>query len=154
MLRERGLFSHSCMFRTGDLFTTTLDWKVCTVNCIGIMRKGIALEFKKRYPEMYQAYKDICDGGLLKPGMLWPWREDKILCFATKDHWRSPSSMAWIEDGLSRFSGNYQRLGITSVAFPLLGCWNGGLSESQVLPMMINCLERCQGLEWEIWKLL
>lgn len=138
----------------GDLFTTKCDWIVNTVNCIGVMGKGIALEFKKRYPNMFEAYKEICNKGLLEPGKLWTWRgEDKnILCFPTKDHWRYPSKIEWIEAGLIKFLQHYERLGITSIAFPLLGCTNGGLQEEIILPLMHNYLEQAN-VYYEIWKL-
>lgn len=141
----------------GDLFTTECDWIVNTVNCVGVMGKGIALEFKKRYPLMFNAYKDICSKGLLSPGKLWIWDKEegkKILCFPTKNHWRYPSRIEWIEQGLNKFLNNYERLGIKSIAFPLLGCTNGGLQESQILPMMHSYLRQANGLRYEIWKLM
>lgn len=139
----------------GDLFNTDCDWIVNTVNCVGVMGKGIALEFKKRYPKMFEAYKEICRQRLLFPGKLWVWeKEDKgILCFPTKAHWKYPSRLDWIEKGLIKFLDNYERLGIKSIAFPLLGCTNGGLDESDILPMMHNYLRQAKNLRYEIWKL-
>ena len=142
------------MEKIGNLFSSKCDWLVNTVNCVGVMGKGIALEFKNRYPAMFENYRNICKKGLLRPGKLWVWRgEDKnILCFPTKDHWRYPSRLEWIEQGLIKFLDNYKRLGIKTIAFPLLGCNNGGLSESIVLPMMNYYLGKAEGLDYEIWK--
>lgn len=138
--------------KVGDIFTSEADWKVVPVNCFGVMGKGLALEFKNRYPEMFQGYRDICRKGCFTPGMLWAWKEDKILCFPTKYHWKDSSKLEWIENGLCKFLSHYQRLGITSIAFPLLGCGLGGLREEEVLSVMENYLERTIGLEYEIWK--
>ena len=141
------------MIKYGNLFDTTLDWKVCTVNCVGVMGKGIALEFKKRFPGMYENYRRICQGGLLKPGKLWAWEKDRILCFPTKDHWRYPSKVEWIEAGLQKFVAHYTRLGISYIAFPPLGCGNGGLSKEVVIPLMDKYLGGLGNLEYEIWDM-
>lgn len=111
----------------GCLFRSDAQALVNTVNCVGPMGRGIALEFKRRYPVMYAAYRSVCGRGLLRPGMILPYTgADKlILNFAVKDHWRNPSSHAWVEDCLARFVSNYERLGVTSVALPRLGAENG-----------------------------
>lgn len=111
----------------GCLFRSDAQALVNTVNCVGPMGRGIALEFKGRYPAMYAAYHSVCGRGLLRPGMILPYTgADKlILNFAVKDHWRNPSSHAWVEDCLARFVANYERLGVTSVALPRLGAENG-----------------------------
>lgn len=142
--------------KKGSLFDSDCDWIVNTVNCVGVMGKGIALEFKKRYPEMFNDYREICKKGLLTPGKLWIWTKDpkrNILCFPTKDHWRNPSRIEWIEEGLKKLLGNYERLGITSIAFPLLGCTNGGLNSSAVIPLMESYLKQMIGVRYEIWTL-
>ena len=111
----------------GCLFRSDAQTLVNTVNCVGPMGRGIALEFKRRYPEMYASYRRVCQCGLLRPGMILPYTgaDRLILNFAVKDHWRNPSSHAWVEDCLSRFVANYERLGVTSVALPRLGAENG-----------------------------
>lgn len=117
------MFYESC----GCLFRTEAQCLVNTVNCVGPMGRGIALEFKKRYPDMYAHYRSVCQRRLLRPGMILPYtRNDRlVLNFAVKDHWRNASSHAWIEDCLRRFVANYERLGVTSVALPRLGAENG-----------------------------
>lgn len=102
------------------------------------MGKGIAKAFKQREPKMFTAYKSICDQKLLEPGKLWLWRgsEQWILNFPTKKHWRSPSRMEWVEAGLEKLANTYEAQGVTDVAFPKLGCGNGGLEWEEVKPLM------------------
>lgn len=111
----------------GCLFRSDAQALINTVNCVGPMGRGIALEFKRRYPEMYASYRSVCGRGLLRPGMILPYtKADRlILNFAVKDHCRNPSSHAWVEDCLRRFVDNHERLGVTSVALPRLGAENG-----------------------------
>jgi hypothetical protein len=107
------------------------------------MGKGVAAEFKRLYPDMFEAYKRFCDDGLLEPGKLWLWRgpEQWVLNFPTKKHWRSPSKIEWIEAGLKKFVDQYERQGIQEVAFPKLGCGNGNLDWEEVRPLMEHYLE-------------
>ena len=102
------------------------------------MGKGIAKAFKQREPDMFTAYKRICDEKLLEPGKLWLWRgsEQWVLNFPTKKHWRSPSRMEWVESGLQKFANTYEAQGVTDIAFPKLGCGNGGLEWEEVRPLM------------------
>jgi O-acetyl-ADP-ribose deacetylase (regulator of RNase III) len=111
---------------------------VNTVNCVGVMGKGVAHEFKIREPAMFAAYKKLCDQKRLAPGKLWLWRGEKnwTLNFPTKIHWRNPSKLEWVEAGLDKFQSGYERLGIREISFPRLGCGNGGLSWDDVRPLM------------------
>ncbi|MBM7323986.1 macro domain-containing protein [Agrobacterium sp. S2] len=115
---------------------------VNTVNCVGVMGKGLAKAFKDRDPEMYSAYKRICDDGLLKPGKLWLWKGQPnwVLNFPTKIHWRNPSKLEWIEEGLAKFVAGHAELGIREISFPRLGCGNGGLNWDDVRPVMEHYL--------------
>lgn len=127
------------IYKKGDIFSSDCQTLVNTVNCEGFMGKGIALEFKKKFPIMFLSYKKICNAKLLRPGLLQLWKsEDKwILNFPTKDKWRDKSKISYIEDGLKKFVEIYKEKGITSISFPLLGCNNGGLDfETQVKPLM------------------
>jgi O-acetyl-ADP-ribose deacetylase (regulator of RNase III) len=122
-----------------DLFSSPSRVLVNTVNTVGVMGKGIALEFKKRYPAMYEAYRDLCRSGQLSIGKLWLWRaRDRwILNFPTKQDWRRPSKEEYVEAGLAKFVASYHAQGIDSVSFPLLGCGNGQLDfNSVVRPLM------------------
>ena len=127
----------------GDIFKSPAQVIVNTVNTVGVMGKGIALEFKKRYPDMFQAYRDICDRRKLKTGSLMLYYEPDhwVLLFPTKENWRNPSRMEYIEAGLAKFCRTYAEKGITSVAFPKLGCGNGELNWSEVQPLMEKYLK-------------
>ncbi|WIV12105.1 macro domain-containing protein [Proteiniborus sp. MB09-C3] len=127
----------------GDIFSSPAQVLVNTVNTVGVMGKGIALEFKNRYPEMFKVYQEICDDNNLEIGKLMLWKKDKrwILLFPTKRHWRSPSKIEYIEKGLEKFVQSYEKLGVESIAFPKLGCGNGGLDWDVVGPMMEKYLK-------------
>lgn len=122
----------------GDIFNSPAKVLVNTVNTVGVMGKGIALEFKKRYPEMFKLYQSKCDDKSFDIGNLLLWKKDEkwVLLFPTKKHWRSPSKLSDIEKGLKKFAQNYDKLGIESIAFPKLGCGNGGLDWEDVKPIM------------------
>ncbi|MEB3887246.1 macro domain-containing protein [Lyngbya sp. CCY1209] len=112
---------------------------VNTVNCVGVMGAGLALEFKLRYPDMYEDYLNRCkqkqvrvDHPYLYRGYESPW----IMNFATKNHWKYPSKLEWIEQGLTYFVDNYERAKIESIAFPKLGCDKGGLNWHDVREVM------------------
>ena len=131
------------IIKIGNIFESKATTLVNTVNCVGIMGKGIALDFKKKYPAMYQEYVQLCEQHEVKPGHPYYYSDlsgASIINFPTKDHWRSPSKLSYILDGLEWFRSNYEELGITSIAFPPLGCGNGGLSWDIVGPIMYNKL--------------
>ncbi|MBG0790714.1 MAG: macro domain-containing protein [Desulfovibrionaceae bacterium] len=117
---------------------------VNTVNTVGAMGKGIALQFKKQYPEMYQRYRELCNKKELIVGKLWLYRADDrwIINFPTKKHWRYPSKPEYVESGLSKFVDVYEQFGITSISFPQLGTGHGGLDWDLVVkPMMEHYLK-------------
>ncbi len=121
------------------LFESPARVLVNTVNTVGVMGKGVALEFKKRFPEMYRLYRDHCKAGRLRVGQLWLYRTlgRWVLNFPTKAHWRSPSKTEYIRAGLEKLVATYQERGIDSISFPLLGCGNGRLDfDTQVRPLM------------------
>jgi O-acetyl-ADP-ribose deacetylase (regulator of RNase III) len=127
------------MYVKGNLFQSPADVLVNTVNTVGVMGKGIALDFKNLYPEMYRQYRDLCESGQFKIGKLWLYKSPNkwVLNFPTKKHWRRPSRVEYIEAGLCKFVQKYESFGIHSIAFPALGCGNGQLDfESQVKPLM------------------
>ena len=128
--------------KIGDIFESQAETIVNAVNCVGVMGKGIALEFKKRYPQMFAEYARLCKNGAVKVGIPYLYRDPSgilILNF-TKEHWRSPSKLSYITDGLDWFAANDQELGIHSIAFPALGCGNGGLTWETVAPIMYQKL--------------
>jgi O-acetyl-ADP-ribose deacetylase (regulator of RNase III) len=142
------------VYKIGDLFSSDCQTLVNTVNCEGFMGKGIALEFKNRYPVMFKSYKTICKNKLLRPGLLqlWKSKEHWVLNFPTKDKWKNKSETSFIEAGLLKFVDVYKEKEITSIAFPLLGCSNGGLDfERDVKPLMEDYLGHLDILI-EIWE--
>lgn len=128
----------------GDIFSSPAQVLVNTVNTVGVMGKGVALEFKKRYPEMFDVYERVCGAKKLDVGKLLLWRgaEKWVLMFPTKKHWRNPSKPEYVEAGLQKFVDTYAEKGITSIAFPRLGCGNGGLDWTLVQPLMERYLKR------------
>lgn len=121
-----------------DIFSSHAKCLVNPVNTVGIMGKGLALEFKTRYPDMYQEYKKHCTVGTLKIGSLHIYSNDTvtIINFPTKQHWRDSAKMQYIEIGLSVFCRVYTEYGIDCASFPKLGCGYGGLSWNNVKLIM------------------
>ena len=140
----------------GDIFKSKMQTIVNTVNCFGIMGKGIALEFKNRYPEMFEIYQKQCNEKIIKPGILYLYKKSNpwILNFPTKNHWRNPSKLEYIKLGLEKFSDSYKSKGIHSVAFPKLGTQNGGLNWEEVKTLMYEYLLPLKNLEVEIYHYL
>lgn len=133
----------------GNIFNTKMQTVVNTVNCVGVMGKGVALVFKLRYPKMFEIYKDFCSQNpkLINIGKLWLYKGDTdvpwVLNFPTKFHWKYPSKMEYIEKGLRKFVDTYKEKEINSIAFPLLGTHNGGLDKQEVLFLMQSYLGKC-----------
>lgn len=122
----------------GNIFNSPAQVIVNTVNTVGVMGKGLALSFKKRYPKMFEAYKKACDKHQLTIGklMLYYAPDHWIMMFPTKESWRNPSKLEYLEAGLNKFVTTYAEKKITSIAFPKLGCGNGELSWADVKPVM------------------
>lgn len=137
---------------TGNIFTTKCTTIVNTVNCVGVMGAGIAYECRLRYPEMYEKYQALCKNNLLQIGTLWIYKasDKNILNFPTKTDWKQPSRIEYLEKGLQKFVDTYKEKEITSIAFPLLGASNGGLTQEQSLSTMQRYLSQCD-IEIEIW---
>ncbi len=141
-------------FIQGNIFNSKCQTVVNTVNCVGVMGKGIAKVYKLRYPSMFEQYQEHCRNKVIGIGKLWlydkqenaPW----VLNFPTKYHWKYPSKIEYIEKGLQKFIEAYKAKGITSIAFPLLGTHNGGLDTDEVKNLMVNYLEKCD-IEVEIY---
>lgn len=131
----------------GNIFNSKAQTIVNTVNCVGVMGKGIAQVYKLRYPEMYTEYQKHCEKKLIQPGKLWLYNKQEnapwILNFPTKKHWKYPSKIEWIEEGLKKFVDSYGQRGIESAAFPLLGTHNGGLDRNTVYELMDYYLSGC-----------
>jgi uncharacterized protein YwgA/O-acetyl-ADP-ribose deacetylase (regulator of RNase III) len=131
--------------KVGNLFNSGAQTLVNTVNCVGIMGKGIALEFKNRFPEMFADYELRCDRKEVKLGepylyrrLLTPW----ILNFPTKGHWRAVSRLSDIVAGLNYLKAHYKEWGITSLAVPPLGSGQGQLEWRVVGPTLYRHLSQ------------
>ena len=127
----------------GNIFESGMKTLVNTVNCVGVMGKGIAQEFKNNYPEMYKDYVNRCEKKQVKLGEPYIYKDlfgNSIINFPTKDHWRSPSRIEDIVNGLKYFLGHYKEWNLESVAFPPLGCGSGGLSWYDVGPIIFQSL--------------
>ena len=139
--------------KKGNLFNSKAMAIVNTVNCVGAMGKGIALDFKLRYPEMFKEYQRICFQHLLKPGQILPYKKSNpiILNFAIKDDWKDPSKVEWIEETLQKFVNNYRSLNITSVAFPWMGAMNGGIPIEIIKSLTRKYLSDLEDIEVEVY---
>jgi O-acetyl-ADP-ribose deacetylase (regulator of RNase III) len=126
----------------GNIVTAEADALVNTVNCVGFMGKGIALQFKKAYPENCDAYRKACSRGEVQPGRMFVFDTGDMLHaryivnFPTKRHWRGRSRYEDIEIGLQALVEDVKRLKIRSIAVPPLGCGLGGLDWRKVQPMI------------------
>lgn len=131
----------------GNIFNTKAQTVVNTVNCLGVMGKGIALVYKLRYPKMFDIYKEFCQSKDIAIGKLWLYKGDTnnpwVLNFPTKFHWKYPSKIEYVETGLQKFVDTYKQRGIESIAFPLLGAHNGGLDRDEVMTLMCEYLSKC-----------
>ncbi|MDD2755711.1 MAG: macro domain-containing protein [Methanothrix sp.] len=131
----------------GDIFQSRAQTLVNTVNCVGIMGKGLALEFKNRFPGMYKDYVRRCKKGqvsLGEPYLFSQLEPPNILNFPTKGHWRSVSRLDDIIQGLRYLEKHYKDWGITSIAVPSLGCQLGQLDWRVVLPLLYEHLSRLE----------
>lgn len=129
----------------GNLLESTAQTLVNTVNCVGVMGKGIALEFKKKFPDMFTDYVSRCEHKEVKLGepylfktIFYPW----VLNFPTKDHWKAVSRIEDIVKGLKYLIAHYKEWGITSIAVPPLGCGNGQLEWRIVGPTLYRYLSK------------
>jgi len=143
----------------GDLLKQhDVDAIVNTVNCVGIMGKGIALQFKKKWPANFKAYADACKTGQVKPGHMFIYHAGTlatpkyVVNFPTKDHWRGKSRIEFIQDGLVDLVEQIKALSISSIAIPPLGCGNGGLDWQQVKPLIEQAFTAIPDVEVRLFE--
>jgi O-acetyl-ADP-ribose deacetylase (regulator of RNase III) len=126
----------------GDLLRADADALVNTVNTVGVMGKGIALQFRKAFPANYEAYRRACEAGSVQPGKMLVFETGQlveprlIINFPTKRHWRGRTRIEDIDSGLEDLVAVIDRYDVRSIAIPPLGCGNGGLAWSRVRPMI------------------
>jgi O-acetyl-ADP-ribose deacetylase (regulator of RNase III) len=140
-------------FKQGNLLESKADALVNTVNCVGIMGKGIALQFKQAFPENFKHYERACRAGEVRLGKMFVVSTDSLLPpryivnFPTKDHWKNRSRLESIESGLQDLVVKVRELGIESIAIPPLGCGNGGLEWGQVRSLIKAAFDRLPDVE-------
>lgn len=145
-------------FTQGNLLEAPVDAVVNTVNTVGVMGKGIALMFKERFPENCAAYEAACKAGEVRVGSMFvtPGVELDgprwIINFPTKQHWRNPTKLEWVESGLAALKHEILGLGIRSIAIPPLGCGNGGLEWIAVRPLIEAALGDLPGVDVVVYE--
>ena len=124
----------------GNLLDSEMQTHVNAVNCVGVMGKGIALDFKKRYYNMFLDYRTKCALKQVRLGepYIYQSKEQKIVNFPTKGHWCQSSKYVDVEDGLMYLAKHVEEWDITSIAMPLLGCGFGGLNYETILSLIIK----------------
>lgn len=125
----------------GNLLDDPAQAHVNTVNTVGVMGGGIALAFKKRYPDMFAAYAADCARGEVVTGLMHLWHNPGpgprlVVNFPTKQDWRNDSELAWVVEGLTNLIDVLRAEGVTSIAIPPLGCGLGGLDWAEVRPLI------------------
>lgn len=136
----------------GNLLDAKVDALVNPVNTVGVMGKGLALQFKKAFPANTTAYEAACKRGEARVGAMFVFETGRalprfIVNFPTKEHWRSPSKLAWVEDGLDALVEVIRARAIRSIAVPPLGAGLGGLSWDDVRPRIEAALGSLEGVE-------
>jgi O-acetyl-ADP-ribose deacetylase (regulator of RNase III) len=153
----------------GDMFFSRMQTVTVSVNCVGVMGKGLASRAKYQFPDVYVFYQDLCRKRRLQMGKPYVYKressfdyaladqpstisdanaETRFLLFPTKNDWRYPSDIAGIEKGLQWLVDNYDKEGITSLAIPALGCGLGRLEWRDVGPLMCKYLSRLNVPVW------
>ena len=140
-------------FRTGDIFDEDVEALVNSVNCVGVMGRGIALQFKNAFPENFRAYEEACNRKQVQPGRMFVYESGKmtnpryIINFPTKRHWRARSRIEDIEAGLDALADEIRARNIRSVAIPPLVSSLGGLDWADVRPRIETALGKLDNLQ-------
>ncbi|HOX03629.1 MAG TPA: macro domain-containing protein [Candidatus Paceibacterota bacterium] len=145
-------------FTQGNLLEAPVEAVVNTVNTVGVMGKGIALMFKERFPENFKKYAAACAAGQVRVGEMFVTSGVElggprwIINFPTKQHWRQPTKLEWVRDGLAALKEVIRAKGIKSIALPPLGCGNGGLNWAVVRPVIEQALGDLTGVEVIVYE--
>lgn len=140
----------------GNLLEADVEALTNPVNCIGVMGKGLALDFKKAYPENFHLYKLACNKGEVKPGAMFITttnltKPKYIINFPTKRHWRETSYIEDIKSGLVALVADIKSLEIQSIALPALGCGLGGLRWQDVEPLIVSAFEQLPEVQVKLY---
>ena len=153
-MRGAGMISYT----SGDILNADVEALVNTVNCVGVMGRGIALQFKNMFPENFKAYAAACSRDAVKPGSMFVFETGEltnpryIINFPTKRHWRGKSRMEDIEAGLIALREEISQRGIRSIAIPPLGSGLGGLDWSAVKPRIVAALSSLQNVDIRVYE--
>lgn len=145
-------------YKKGNILHEQVDAIVNTVNCVGVMGRGIALQFKKSYPENFKEYEQACKKGIVKPGEMFIYSFNSlfqpkyIINFPTKRHWKGKSQIKDIENGLYALKDDIKKLEIKSIAIPPLGCGLGGLNWNDVKALIENILGDLENISIIIYE--
>lgn len=129
-------------YSNGNLFDAGTEALVNPVNCVGTMGKGLALQFKNRFPEAFRAYSHACADAIIKPGVVFVYvdKGKTIFHLPTKRHWRDNSRLTDVVAGLDALRAQIGQTAVRSVAVPALGCGLGGLRWTDVKPRIESAL--------------
>ena len=154
-------------YKTGNIFEEEVEALVNTVNCVGVMGRGIALQFKRAFPENFKAYAALCKRNEMQPGRMFVFETDQtislfetpqmvppryIINFPTKQHWRRKSRIEYIESGLEALVEEIRVRNIRSIAIPALGSDLGGLDWSEVRNRMEAALKDLDDVDIVIFE--
>lgn len=145
-------------YTTGDILQADVDAVINTVNTVGVMGKGLALQFKRRYPENFKQYKRACDSGIVQIGSMFVTETYElrgpryVINFPTKKHWRADSRLDYIRAGLADLIRVIEDLKIRSIAVPPLGAGNGGLNWAEVRTLVDQALADLPGVEIQVFE--
>lgn len=142
----------------GNLLEAKTEALVNTVNTVGVMGRGVALQFKRAFPANYKAYRKVCEKGDLGPVELFTFNLNRfenpkyIINFATKRHWRQKSKLQYIDKGLQALVEEIRNLNIRSIALPPLGSGLGGLNWNEVYGRIEKALSELPGVEVLVYE--
>ncbi|NKL03311.1 Appr-1-p processing protein [Rhizobium leguminosarum bv. viciae] len=145
-------------YKTGDILRADVEALVNTVNCVGIMGRGIALQFKNDFPENFKAYEAACEREEVQPGKMFVFETRTltnpkfIINFPTKRHWRGKSRMEDIDSGLKALVREIRDRNIRSIAIPPLGSGLGGLNWADVRPRIVDALRDLNDLQVVVYE--
>lgn len=144
--------------RRGDILEAQAEALVNTVNTVGVMGKGVALQFKRAFPDNYKAYAKACKRDEIEVGKVFVFDRSTfenpryIINFPTKRHWRGRSKIEYIQKGLEDLVRQVRDLGIHSIALPPLGCGYGGLDWDEVRELIEEASDRLPAVEFVVYE--
>ncbi len=143
---------------TGDLLKADVEALVNPVNTVGVMGRGLALQFKRAFPDNFRAYAAACKAGDVAPGKMFVFETGRttkpkfIVNFPTKRHWRNKSRLEDIETGLAALVSDVRRLEVRSIAIPPLGCGLGGLKWQEVQPLIVTAFAKHPNVDLQLYS--